>query len=108
MGRVKNYMNFAKIFVHCCPPVTTTLTTLFDIMNTVKALLSPQGAYLISNTPYGGLKERRLSIEGTYPQNKRTYVTAFQFFYLIFNGNFTSQIHKIRQSCIPSHIKTKM
>ena len=55
-------MNFAKISVFGLPLVTTTRRTLFFIMNTVTALLSPQGAYFISNTLYrgGGLKRKKV------------------------------------------------
>ena len=47
---------------------------------TVKALLSPRGAYLISDLPEGGLIERGLIREGgAYLQNQRTriYLIAF-------------------------------
>ena len=57
------------------------------VPNTVKALLSPRGAYLILDLPEGGLNREGGSLErGAYSQNqaKRIYLVAFQFFYSIF------------------------
>ena len=57
---------------------------------TVKALLSPRGALLISDLPEGGLNRGGGLIRegGAYPQNqvKRIYLVAFQFFYPIVCG----------------------
>ena len=56
---------------------------------TVKALLSPRGAYLILDLPEGGLyREGGLLERGAYSQNQvtRIYLVAFQFFYPIFCG----------------------
>ena len=69
--------------------------------NTVKALLSPRGAYLILDLPEGGLIER-----GAYSQNqvKRIYLVAFQFFYSIFcgfNTQFSGSNTQIRLSFYP-------
>ena len=55
----------------------------------VKALLSPRGAYLISDLPEGGLnREGGLLERGAYSQNQvtRIYLVAFQFFYPIVCG----------------------
>ena len=56
---------------------------------TLKALLSPREAYLISGLPEGGLNsEGDLLERGAYSQNQvtRRYLVAFQFLYLIFCG----------------------
>ena len=70
----------------CFHPVFITLKINKHVTNykTVKALLSPWGAYLISDTPEGG----GLSQRGTYSQNQMTriYMIAFQFLYPIFCG----------------------
>ena len=50
------------------------------VSSTVEALLNPPGgAYLISDTPEGGLIERGLIREGAYSQNQvaRMYLVAF-------------------------------
>ena len=60
-----------------------------NLGNTVKALLSPRGAYLISDLPEGGLnREGGLLERGAYSQNQvtRIYLVAFQFFYPIVCG----------------------
>ena len=60
-----------------------------EIVETVKALLSPRGAYLISDLPEGGLIETGGLFErGAYSQNQvtRIYSIAVQFFYPIFSG----------------------
>ena len=59
---------------------------------TFKALLSPQGAYLISDLPKGGLIERRTDKRGGYSQNQvtGTYLFAFQFFIIQYFAESTS------------------
>ena len=83
--------------------------TVFNdtLSTTVKALLSPRGAYLILGLPEGGLnREEGLLERGAYSQNqaKRIYLVAFQFLYSIFcgfNTQFSDSNTQIRLSFYP-------
>ena len=85
-----------------------------NVVATVKALLSPRGAYLISDLPEGGLnREGGLLERGAYSQNQVTmiYLVAFQFFYpivCVIRYNFTAEIRKFDTVFIPKRAKINM
>ena len=73
-------------------------------MSTVKALLSPWGAYLILYLPEGGLIERGCIREGAYSQNQvtRIYLVALfcEFCTVSYSGCCAEQVADFPQGML--------